>query len=327
MAWNIGIFLYEDFQILDAAGPISAFELAGRASDPAYHVRILAREDGPVRSSSGVVLTAEAASGAGPLDTLIVIGGEGVNRTMADAATLAFFRHRASEVRRLCSVCSGAMLLAEAGLLDGRRATTHWRRVPEFTRRYPAVRAEPDSIFVRDGYVWTSAGISAGIDLTLALIAEDLGEAVARGVAREMVVYYRRPGGQSQFSALLAMGSADDRFTRLLGWIRDHIGERLTVEVLAAEAAMSARHFSRAFREATGMSPAKAIERLRLEIARERVEAGQQPVETIARATGFHDPERMRRAFLRAFGMPPQAMRRAMLAGTRAKDMIRNSPS
>ncbi|MEJ2410700.1 MAG: GlxA family transcriptional regulator, partial [Novosphingobium sp.] len=239
-----------------------------------------------------------------------VVGGGGVNQAAKDEQMLTFFRARADSVRRLCSVCSGAVMLAEAGLLDGRRATTHWRRVPEFTRHYPAVRVEPDSIFVRDGHIWTSAGISAGIDLALVLIGQDLGEGIAREVAREMVVYYRRPGGQSQFSALLAMGCADERFGRLLAWMRGHIGERLTVDVLAQEAAMSPRHFSRAFREATGMSPAKAVERLRLEIARAKVEDTAQPIEAIAFATGFNDPERMRRAFLRAFGTPPQAMRR-----------------
>lgn len=312
----IGVYIYRDFQILDAVGPISAFELAARVCDlPAYRLTILAREEGSVASSSGVALQATAAMNCEPLDTLIVVGGLGVDRAVEDEDTLAFLREGTASARRLCSVCSGAMLLAEAGLLDGRQATTHWRRAPELARRYPKVRVEPDSIFVRSGHVWTSAGISAGIDLALALIAEDLGEAVARAVAQEMVVYYRRPGGQSQFSALLEMDTADDRFARLLAWMRDHIGERLTTDVLASQAAMSPRHFSRAFRDATGTTPAKAVERLRLEVARVKVEEGTQPVETIAAAAGFNDPERMRRAFLRAFGAPPQALRRAARRG------------
>ena len=309
---TIGIFIYEDFQLLDAAGPISALELASRVREPgAYRLAILGSERGLVRSSSGVALQAEALAHAKRLDTLIVVGGQGVNRVLQDDAAVALLKVRVGEVRRLCSVCSGAMLLAQAGLLDERRATTHWRRAPEMARRYPKVRVEPDSIFVRDGKIWTSAGISAGIDLALTLIADDLGEATARGVAREMVVYYRRPGGQSQFSALQAMDSGDDRFARLLGWMREHIGERLTVEVLAQQVGMSPRNFSRAFRMATGTTPAKAVEQLRLEVARARVEDGVQPVEAIATATGFNDPERMRRAFVRAFGMPPQALRRA----------------
>jgi transcriptional regulator GlxA family with amidase domain len=213
-------------------------------------------------------------------------------------------------MRRLCSVCSGALVLAGAGMLDGRHATTHWRLAALLARLFPSVIVEPDRIHVRDGPVWTSAGITAGIDLALALIAEDLGEEPARAAAQEMVVYYRRPGGQSQFSALSQLGAEHGPFAGLLDWIRAHLGERLTVEVLAAEASMSPRNFSRAFTRDMGMSPAKAVERLRLEMARERVENSAAPIEQIAAGLGFHDPERMRRAFLRAFGQPPQALRR-----------------
>lgn len=207
-------------------------------------------------------------------------------------------------------MCSGAFALAAAGLLEGRRAATHWRRAEELARLFPRIAVEPDAIHVRDGEVWTSAGITAGIDLALALIAEDLGEAAAKRVAQEMVVYYRRPGGQSQFSALAELGGEATSFSRLLDWMRAHLTEPLTVERLAAEAAMSPRNFSRAFTRAVGVSPAKAVERLRLDVARERVEASWEPIEQIAKSTGLHDPERMRRAFLRAFGQPPQAMRR-----------------
>ena len=305
---TISIFVFPDFQILDAAGPIAVFEIAGRFSDRAYRLALLSEHGGQVPSSSGVILDTAPAETAGAIDTLIVVGGNGSRIAMDSAGTIAFLRQAAP--RRMCSVCSGAFVLAAAGLLDGRSATTHWRRADQLARRFPAITVSPDRIHVRDGNVWTSAGISAGIDLSLALVADDLGEAVARDVAREMVVYYRRPGGQSQFSALADLGEASEAFAPLLDWIRANLAERLTVEVLAEHAGMSPRNFTRAFTRSVGVSPARAVERLRLEVARERVENSAIPIETIARTTGFHDPERMRRAFVRAFGQPAQAMRR-----------------
>lgn len=306
----IGLFLYEDFQILDACGPITSFEIAGRMAGDAYRLILLSARGGPVRSSSGVALDTACAGRVGAVDTLIVVGGNGSREAMRDEANAAFLAQATNTVRRLCSVCSGAFLLAAAGALDGRRATTHWRRAPMLARLFPQVTVEPDRIHIRDGHVWTSAGISAGIDLALALIAEDLGEDLARSVAQEMVVYYRRPGGQSQFSALAELGGDGSPFAPLLDWTRSHLDQRLTVEALAAQAAMSPRNFSRAFTREMGMSPARAVERLRLEVARERVESSPEPIEQIAASLGFNDPERMRRAFLRAFGQPPQAMRR-----------------
>ena len=215
----------------------------------------------------------------------------------------------------MTSVCSGAFILAEAGLLDGRRATTHWSRTTGFAQRYPRVKLEPDRIYVKDGPVWSSAGITAGIDLSLALIAEDLGEDIARRCAQQLVVYHRRPGGQSQFSALLEMDRPEGRFGGLMSWIRERLHEPLGVERLADRAAMSPRNFARAFAAETGVTPARAVERLRVEAARERIEAGPEPIELIALAAGFGEPERMRRAFLRAFGQPPQALRRSARAG------------
>ena len=310
MPRSIGLVLYPDFQILDACGPITSFEIAGRMAGDAYRLVLLSAMGGPVRSSAGVEMATNTPDQAGMIDTLIVVGGNGSRDAMRDAYVLAFLRDLAANVRRLCSVCSGAVLLAGAGALDGRRATTHWRRAALLARLFPKVIVEPDRIHIRDGRVWTSAGISAGIDLSLALIAEDLGEDIARRVAQEMVVYYRRPGGQSQFSALAELGGDGAQFAPLLDWIRAHLDQRLTVETLAEQAAMSPRNFSRAFTREMGMSPAKAVERLRLEVARERVENSADPIEHIAAHLGFHDPERMRRAFLRAFGQPPQAMRR-----------------
>ncbi|HVH76355.1 MAG TPA: GlxA family transcriptional regulator [Stellaceae bacterium] len=315
MTRTIGILIFPDFQLLDAAGPIAAFEMAARESAPcAYRLRLLAREAGPVTSSSGVALVAEGLAQPGALDTLIVAGGRGAREAAPDQQTIAWLRGAAPATRRVASVCTGAFLLAAAGLLDGRRATTHWQRAQLFARRYPAVKVEPDRIFVRDGKFWTSAGITAGIDLALALIAEDLGDAAAKRAAQLLVVYHRRPGGQSQFSALLELGRPDGRFAPLFGWMRERLGEELPVERLAERAAMSPRNFARAFLAETGMTPAKAVERLRLEAARAEVETGHEPIDRVALRIGFRDPERMRRAFLRAFGQPPQALRRAARA-------------
>jgi len=311
----IALYLYEDFQLLDACGPITSFEIAGRMAGNAYRLILLSAKGGAIRSSSGVALETLAADRAGSIDTLIVVGGNGSRDAMRDEATVAILSQASGTVRRLCSVCSGAFLLAGAGALDGRRVTTHWRRAKLLARLFPKVTVEPDRIHIRDGHVWTSAGITAGIDLALALIAEDLGEDLARCVAQDMVVYYLRPGGQSQFSALADLGGDGAQFAPLLDWIRAHLDQRLTVETLAAQAAMSPRNFSRAFTREMGMSPAKAVERLRLEVARERVENSPAPIEQIAATLGFHDPERMRRAFLRAFGQPPQAMRRIARKG------------
>jgi transcriptional regulator GlxA family with amidase domain len=319
MTRTIAFLIFPDFQLLDAAGPITVFEAACREDpgDPAptsiYRLRVIARAAGAVASSSGVALAAEAFT-EDPIDTLIVAGGWGTRQAAACAETLAYIRDAAGRARRVSSVCSGAFVLAATGLLDGRRATTHWSRAAELARAYPRVRVEPDRIFVRDGAIWTSAGITAGIDLALALVAEDRGEAVAKRVAQHLVVYHRRPGGQSQFSALLETDRPGSRFSPLLAWARERLDERLPVERLAEHAAMSPRHFARAFAAETGMTPAKAIERLRLEASRERVEAGPEPIELVAAGTGFGDPERMRRAFIRAFGQPPQALRRAAKA-------------
>lgn len=304
--------IFPGFQLLDAAGPISAFEIAERFAPDAYAMDVIAPGGGGVVSSSGVAIGAEPLNGRA-YDTLVVVGGDGAQRGSL-AAVVGWLRTAAPRSRRVTSVCSGAWLLAEAGLLDGRRATTHWSGTDEFRRRYPKVRLEADRIYVRDGDVWTSAGITAGIDLALALIEDDLGGKVARRTAQQLVVHRRRPGGQSQFSALLDAGGAHGRFADLMDWVRGRLGERLSVERLAEQAAMSPRHFARAFVAETGLTPAKAVERLRLEAARERVEATREPIDRVAEAVGFGDPERMRRAFLRAFGQPPQALRRAARA-------------
>ncbi|MGV7217987.1 GlxA family transcriptional regulator [Bradyrhizobium sp. UFLA05-112] len=310
----IGVLIFPDFQLLDAAGPISVFEIAARYSKMVPVIRVLALHAGPVRSSSGVEIMARDFKTANAVTTLIIAGGEGVAGAARCPATLGFVQRLAKRGVRVASVCSGAYVLAEAGLLDGKRATTHWGRTRDFVARYPKVKLEPDQIFTRDGNVWTSAGISAGIDLALAMVTEDHGEAVAQDTARQLVLYHRRSGGQSQFSSLLELKTPNGRFGPLLAWARENLDTPLTVEDLAEHANMSARHFARAFAAETGATPSKAIERLRVEVARERVQSSSEAIELVAQSTGFRDPERMRRAFIRAFGQPPQSLRRAARA-------------
>jgi len=311
----IGVLVFPDFQLLDAAGPISVFDIAGRFAGVRPSIKLLAETPGPVRSSSGVEMFARGLKAAGAISTLFVAGGQGVDLAARSPKILAFVREMANRGVRIASVCSGAYILAEAGLLDGRRATTHWRRTRQFLALYPKVKLEPDRIFVRDGNIWSSAGITAGIDLALAMAAEDFGDEVAQRTARELVLYNRRNGGQSQFSSLLELKAPGGRFGALLTWARENLNAPLTVEALAEQAGMSSRHFARAFIAETGTTPSKAIERLRIEVARQRVQSSSEAIEAVARLTGFRDPERMRRAFIRAFGQPPQSLRRAARAG------------
>jgi len=313
MATSIGFLVYPGFSLLDLSGPLGAFEMAGRASQPpVYSLRVLSEFGGLVASSSGVEVATDALGTCAP-DTVIVVGGVGVQQALSSPALVAFVGEAARR-RRLASVCSGAFLLARAGVLDGRRATTHWRHAARLQREYPQVRVDADRIFVRDGTVWSSAGITAGIDLALALIEDDLGASVARAVARNLVVYYRRPGGQSQFSTLQALDPPSDRLRHALAYAREHLHEALPVERLADVACLSPRQFTRTFVAETGVTPAKAVERLRAEAARARIEESREPLEHVARGVGFSDTERMRRAFLRLFGHPPQALRRAARA-------------
>jgi transcriptional regulator GlxA family with amidase domain len=313
MTRHVAFFVFPDFQLLDLSGPLAAFQVAGQASAGAYSVSVMSEEGGEVVSSSGVAVTTKRACDGG-LDTLVVVGGQGVHPCASSLTTVALLTAVAVRARRIASVCTGAFMFAAAGLLDGRRATTHWRFAARLQAAYPAIQVDADRIFVRDGSVWSSAGITAGIDLALALIEDDLGAAVAKAVAREMVVYYRRPGGQSQFSTLLDLTPRSTRIHRALSFAREHLGEPLPVERLAEAARLSLRQFGRAFVTETGQRPAKAVERLRAETARPLVEDSNESLEEIARAVGFVDPERMRQAFIRAFGQPPQALRRAARA-------------
>jgi len=321
---RIAIVAYPDFQLLDVTGPLEVFAQAARflaASPPAYTIEILTSGPRPLVSSSGVRLVPDGRTVGSPagIDTLIVAGGPGVTAAVGDRALVAWLRRTARRVRRLASVCSGTFLLAQAGLLDGRRATTHWQVCEQLARRYPRITVEQDPIFVRDRGVYTSAGVTAGMDLALALVEEDHGRALALRVARQLVMFLKRPGGQSQFSAQLAVQAADrEPLRELQAWIADHLDEELAVPTLAAQVAMSERNFARVFRREVGCTPARFVERARVEGARRRLEESTDGVDVIAARCGFASPEVMRRAFLRLLGVPPSAYRGRFRSAVRA---------
>ena len=308
---RIGIVVFPGFQILDLAAA-AVFEIANlQTPRPAYEIDVVSESGGAVKSSVGAAVHTVALDPAA-YDTLLVAGW--TTPQPVSAMLLRLVARALESTRRLTSICSGAFVLAEAGVLDGRRATTHWLRSRDLQRGFPAVRVEEDRIFVRDGTVWTSAGMTACVDLALALVEDDLGVDVSRAVAKKLVVHHRRAGGQSQFSMLSELEAQSNRIQGALTYAKNHLDRDLSVEVLAEAAHMSARHFSREFRQHTGESPARAVERLRVETARLLVEADDLPIERIASKTGFADPERMRRAFLRTFGEPPQSLKRAARA-------------
>jgi transcriptional regulator GlxA family with amidase domain len=285
---------------------VSAFECANKEMGKrVYDVHLLSETGGFIRSSIGVSMTTEPFDGTN-FDTLIV--GRGTEPSTP--GLIEFVRQALGRCRRVAATCTGAFILAEAGLLDGRRATTHWDGARDLQARFPKVKVEEDRIFIIDGPVWTSAGMTAGIDLVLAMIEQDLGADVVRAVARQLVVYHRRAGGQSQFSALLELEPKSDRIQSALAYAKRNLDKPLTVGQLAAAAHLSPRQFSRAFRAETGQSPAKAVENLRVEAARLMMEQSRHPIDVIARQSGFADRDRMRRAFLRTFGQPPQVIRR-----------------
>ena len=301
---KIGFVIYPGYQSMGFA-TTSAFELANRlAAEQVYDIRLLSKAGGPVRTSLGFDVSTERFIEE-PYDLIIV----GASWGEPSRETIEFVRHVRSYCRRIAATCHGAFVLAEAGLLDGRRATTHWARAGELRSRYPNVRVEEDRIFIADGPVWTSAGMTAGIDLALALIEEDLGLEAARTVARRLVLYHRRSGGQSQFSSLLELQPKSDRIQTVLTYARRNLAGRLNVDDLAEVAHLSPRQFSRAFQAETGQTPAKAIENLRLEGARALMEDTNHTIDVVARETGFRDRNRMRRAFLRTYGQPPQVIR------------------
>jgi len=316
---RVSMVVYPDVQILDVTGPLEVFARTARyltdqrgRREPAYTVDLLAARRGPLRGSSGLELVVRHSfmELRGGIDTLLVAGGIGARRVPSERALVRWLRRIAPRVRRLASVCTGAFLLAEAGLLDGRRATTHWGACRQLAERYPRVAVDPDLIFVRDGRVYTSAGVTAGMDLALALVEEDHGREVALAVARELVMFLKRPGGQSQFSVPLMAQAADRQPLRdLQAWIGEHPGADLSVGALARRAAMSARNFARVFTREVGMTPARFVERARVEAARRRLEESSAGVEVIATESGFNSAEIMRRAFLRTVRVNPAEYR------------------
>lgn len=319
---TIGIFAFPGVEILDITGPNEVFGFAnefikyhGICDQNIYSTKVFAEQPGPVKTLSGLQIIADEAYGDTnvDIDTLIFPGAflDQIEKAMADEKLIAWIKVMASKVRRVVSVCTGSFFLAEAGLLDGCKATTHWNWSSQLSKSYPKVCVEPDHIFIKDGNIFTSGGITSGIDLTLALVEEDWGRELAVSIARFMVVFLKRPGGQSQFSAYLISEATERSDIRdLQGWIMDHAAEELTVELLAERMAMSPRNFARLFSTETGMTPAKYVEMVRIDQARNLLETSDLGVEWIAVRAGFKDPERMRRAFLRQLGVNPHDYRR-----------------
>jgi transcriptional regulator GlxA family with amidase domain len=318
----IAVLIYPGLQALDAVGPLEVFAGANAVSEalgkPApYRLELIAPEAGPQLTESGYALVAPRAYRElrGPIDTLLVVGGNGSRVVRNDPKLRAWLQRAAKRVRRLCSVCTGALVLAEAGLLDGRRATTHWARLPHLEQRHPKVRVERDPIFVRDGSIYTSAGVTAGIDLSLALVGQDEGPEIARTVAQWLVVFLQRPGGQAQFSAhMAAPPPTDASFHHLQAFIAEHPGEDLSVPALASRMAMSPRNFARRFREQLGVSPAQYVLRARVEHARARLEQSDDSIERIAERSGFGTEETMRRSFQKLVHVPPRNYRQRFAA-------------
>ena len=312
---RIGFIVFSGYQVM-AFAALSAFEIANQqAPQPVYDVRILSESGGAVTTSIGMTIGTEAFDDTF-FDTLVIGGGGEIEPPTP--GLIDYVQRSFGHSRRIASICSGSFVLAEAGLLDGRKATTHWIYARAFQRQYPKVKVEEDRIYINDGSIWTSAGMSAGIDLALALVEQDLGADFARIVAKKLVVYHRRAGGQSQYSALLELDAKSDRIQAALSYAKNNLDTELSVPQLADAARLSPRQFSRAFHAETGQSPAKAVENLRVEAARLMMEEGRHPIDSIAQQTGFADRNRMRRAFLRAFGQPPQVIRRTARADASA---------
>ncbi|MFB7240948.1 GlxA family transcriptional regulator [Streptomyces populi] len=310
------IVLFDGVQSLDVTGPLEVFAGAETYRGGSYGIRTASPDGSPVRSSSGLVLVPDQALADAPVPhTLLVPGGSGTRRP--DPGLVDWLRAHGPRAERLVSVCTGAALLAAAGLLDGRRATTHWAHCDRLARDHPAVTVEPDPIYVRDGNVSTSAGVTSGIDLALALVEEDLGRDAALTIARHLVVFLRRPGNQAQFSAQLAAQTARrEPLREVQRWISEHPGDDLSVEALAVRARLSPRHFARAFRTETGTTPGRYVERVRLEHARRLLEDTTDGVEEVARACGYGTPEAMRRAFVKLLGSAPAEYRRRFRPAT-----------
>lgn len=333
---HVVMVAYPDAHVLDLVGPLEVMTGAKfflpAGPDP-YAVTVVAHRPGPVQTTSGLTVTAhrsfaEAEADGGDIDTLMVCGGHGTMAALKDAALMDFVRTAAGRARRIVSICTGAMILAEAGLLNGRRASTHWWWCPNLERRYPEVTLDRDAIFVRDGNVWSSAGVTAGMDLALSLVEMDWGHEIALQVARYNVMYMMRPGGQSQFSAhLVARKAEDPAINATLAHILENPGEPLTVTALAARAGLSERTFARRFKDELGMTPAAYVETARVQAARVALETTATGVEQIARSTGFNGAERMRRAFQRNLGVSATEYRERFRRAPDADPAIRDGPA
>jgi transcriptional regulator GlxA family with amidase domain len=325
---RVVIVAFDEAQLLDIAGPLQTFATAcelfagrGETADPRrpYGIVLVSRTGGPVRTTSGLVVETRPLSAVArrPIDTIIAVGGRGVHTAARDRKLVRWLAGAATRARRVCSVCTGAFLLAETGLLAGRRATTHWEFCARLQESHPDIRVEPDPIYIRDGRIWTSAGVTAGIDLALALVEDDLGRPIALQAARHLVVFLKRPGGQAQFSEPLkaqAAAGAGDQFAALHAWMADNLAADLSVDRLAAQAGISPRHFARLYAARHGTTPAKAVEVLRVEAARRALEETPAPIKRVAALCGFGDEERMRRSFLRRLGSNPLDYRRRFAA-------------
>lgn len=311
---TVELLAFPDVQLLDVAGPLQVFSsanerVAERGLPQPYATRVIAPNE-TISATAGLSFAAEPLPvPSSPVDTLVVAGGQGVMLAAQDRALVDWLREHAGAARRAASVCTGAFLLAATGLLDGRRAVTHWEYCERLARRHPLVKVDPDPIFIRDGAVWTSAGVTAGIDLAMALVEEDLGRPLALAVARHLVVFLKRPGGQAQFSTALTLQSSDDRFAALHEWIAGHLDGDLSLTKLSSAAGMSERSFGRRYAKATGMTPARAVERLRVEAARQLLAQTAMPVKRVAQRCGFGTEETMRRSFLRVQGVGPNSYR------------------
>jgi transcriptional regulator GlxA family with amidase domain len=312
---TVYVLAFTNVQVLDVTGPLQVFasanDLARQQGLPApYAPTVIAVQSGPVMSSAGLALVADPLPAKGaPSDTLIIAGGWGVYAAAEDTGLVEWVRQQASVSRRVASVCTGAFLLAASGWLDGRRVVTHWTRCEQLAQQHPQLRVEPNPIFINDGPVWTSAGVTAGIDLALALVEEDLGRAMALEVARQLVVFLKRPGGQSQFSVTLSLQKHGNRFDELHAWIAENLARELNIPTLALQAGMSDRSFVRHYRAETGQTPARAIELIRVETARRLLCDTGVPIKRVAVQCGFGSEETLRRSFVRAMGVTPQAYR------------------
>ncbi|WP_044273584.1 GlxA family transcriptional regulator [Pseudomonas fluorescens] len=311
----IHVLAFENVQVLDVTGPLQVFASANdlarqRGLQLPYAVNVIATQAGPVMTSAGLALLAEPLPAIDqPCDTLVIAGGWGVYGVAEDPTLVQWVRDKSRHTRRMASVCTGAFLLAASGLLDGCRVATHWTRCEELARKFPALTVEANPIFIQQGAVWTSAGVTAGIDLCLALLEDDLGRAIALEVARHLVVFLKRPGGQSQFSVTLSLQKSDSRFAELHAWIADNLTLDLSIATLAAQAGMSERSFVRHYRTETGQTPARAVELIRVENARRQLADSTTSIKRIAMQCGFGCEETLRRSFLRALSVTPQAYR------------------